>query len=194
MSYIVVCVDNNLEERNETEELFGRFNDFPPGWKEITPEEFAHSSVARNVPARIEYRQMIARSAINPMSHNGPMTEAVLNHMGKGSGYAIVTDYWKKTVQYFTFDCFPKLKEIFDSIPKVSDSGWSMDERSSRPMRGIRDYKRTIEFNNRPTDKEFKRIVTYLERDNCPGWTGVGCMKTDNEKKFIFYTTWDSSD
>jgi hypothetical protein len=44
------------------EEKYGRPNDFPPGWEEITPEEFARSNFFVFGFLKTEYRQMFRHS------------------------------------------------------------------------------------------------------------------------------------
>lgn len=39
--------------------ILGGFNDYPPGWKKITPSEFSHRLIGMSWEAREERRQMI---------------------------------------------------------------------------------------------------------------------------------------
>ncbi len=76
----------------------------------------------------------------------------------------------------------------------VSDSGWEMNEYSSRPMRGIRDYDRAIRFKS-PLDQDtLKKVVTHLRDIDCPGWTGVTARDMGEGLLYRFSTTYDSSD
>lgn len=79
----------------------------------------------------------------------------------------------------------------------VYDTGWTVDEATSIPRRGITDYNRTILFSEPLTDSQMTNIVNLLETVNCPGWTGVRVLNPMNCPEgcsYTFRTTWDSSD
>lgn len=75
----------------------------------------------------------------------------------------------------------------------VVDSGWKIDNNTSIPNRGIRDYNRIIKFSTKLTEENKKEVVNYLENFACPGWTGVRAIEID-DFTLKFRTTWDSSD
>ncbi len=84
------------EEYFAFEERFGGFNDFPPGWEEITSEQFAQSNFFVYLSTHIEYRQML-NSQRKPVFAN-------LYYLPSGNGgYAISHDYWAKKVRFFKF-------------------------------------------------------------------------------------------
>jgi hypothetical protein len=176
-------------ERKALEELFGHFNDFPPGWTELSPQEFAKSQLLGGVVNHIERRQLMRPATLLPMGVG--YVEAQLYHTGNGIGYAVSANYHKGTVQFFKFDCFNKLQSAFASLLVVSDSGWVLQS-SSIPRRGIMDYKRTIEFARALSEREWELTKMFLARDNCPGWTGISSHALG--KSYTFTTTHDSSD
>jgi hypothetical protein len=178
------------KELERHEKLFGGFNDFPPGWKEITKEEFAKSGFGGSRLIYIERRQMM-----RPEKHliKGRCVSCELFHIRNGLGYAVVQLYWDEDVKFFKFDCIEKLEEIFNNLPIVNDTGWDMNERSSIPLRGIKDYDRVIEFEVDLTTEEMDLLKQYLARDNCPGWTGINTKRL-SPGVYMFSTTYDSSD
>lgn len=93
-------------------------------------------------------------------------------------------------------DCAETLKDLrmfVASLPLVSDSGWGLDAATSRPMRGIRDYWRTMRFERDLGRGEMERLNEWLKRDECPGWTAIS-VRRKKEGVYLFGTTWDSSD
>lgn len=80
----------------------------------------------------------------------------------------------------------------------VLDSFWNLDEHSSRPQRGIRDYRRTFVVPREPSVGELELVREWLQHDQCPGWTGIslGCKPQGETGEFLIHcsTTWDSSD
>ena len=86
-----------------------------------------------------------------------------------------------------------RLGGTMDAIGVAEDSGWKLDERSSIPIRGIRDYDRTIQFARQLTAEELDDVREWLQRDKCPGWTGVMANNL-GDGRYAFRTTWDSSD
>lgn len=173
--------------RTDLEEMFGRFNDFPPGWAKMPDGQISqHLSV---VPKYIEFRQMYKKP-------NREITQALLYHFDHGNGYAVVQKYLGisqgHTHEFYTFDCLEKLRDIFNNLVD-KDNGWKLDKQTSRPHRGIENYNRGIRFIKNLTDKELNRVVSYLTRDKCPGWTGVIPRKL-GEFYYSFRTTYDCSD
>lgn len=92
-----------------------------------------------------------------------------------------------------------KLKARIDAeLPKVlKDTTWNHDGGTSIPNRGINDFRRSIRFERELTDPEMQLLTEWLQRDHCPGWTGIDVRRyTDSEPgvEYGFSTTWDSSD
>lgn len=175
------------EERKALEELLGHYNDFPPGWIELTAEQFAKSQLLGNAVVCLEHRQLMRPKELLPPRIS--YVNAHLYYTGNGIGYALAT--YDGTVKFFKFDALDRIKGIVGALPKVSDSGW-VTQSSSNPRRGIMDYQRTIEFARALTEREWELVKMFLARDNCPGWTGISSHAVG--KSYIFSTTYDSSD
>lgn len=82
---------------------------------------------------------------------------------------------------------------MLDQLPVVSDSDWRINNLTSRPQRGIRDYDRFIKFERDLTVDELDKLVQWLAENNSPGWTGIWSKKV-SDFEYRFQTTWDSSD
>jgi hypothetical protein len=189
------------------------YNDPPVNFKEMTEKEFAQSQFHSHSPVLVEYRQMIVKDDLSPGKlTNGKMISTHLYWFADDTGIAIAADYWKGKIRYFSFGCNHDLeqrrftprcvlpcKKCNTNVHQawmeliVEDSGWSMDEFSSRPSRGIRDYNRAIKFSRDLDEKEQKSVQKFLAKVNCPGWTGVG-MRASGDSTYRFTTTYDSSD
>lgn len=89
------------EEMRAHEATFGNFNDFPPGWKEVSQAEACKTKFFQCNPTLIEYRQMFTRDAEG--IPRGQSIHATLYHFGDGTGVALAGDYWKGKVSWFTF-------------------------------------------------------------------------------------------
>lgn len=74
----------------------GTFNQYPPGWRELTAAEFAQSSFFTYQTEMVEYRQMHGQGAYQ---------SAHLNWMNDNTGFAIVNDFWEGTIKFFRFGC-----------------------------------------------------------------------------------------
>jgi len=191
------------------------FNDPPVNLKEISEEEFAKSQFHNYSFSYVEYRQMHLKDDLTRAHGGGKVVSAKLFWFSDDTGVAISADYWKGKVRYFSFGCNHDVatKEFapgcgchckkcntnvyqpwMDLI--VEDSGWKMNEFSSRPSRGIRDYDRFIKFSRELTDDELKAVRKFLAKVNCPGWTGVGTRNGGelHPHRYQFSTTHDSSD
>jgi len=193
------------------------YNDPPVNLKEITEADFAKSQFHNYSPTHIEFRQMLLKDDLTRARGGGKMVQAKLFWFSDDTGVAISADYWNGKVRYFSFGCNHDVdaktftpgcalnckkcntnvhQDWMDLI--VEDSGWSMDEFSSRPSRGIRDYNRSIKFSRELNDFEKKAVQKFLAKVNCPGWTGVGMRPLykgpSNEYVYQFNTTYDSSD
>ena len=189
------------------------YNDPPVNFKEITEAEFAKSQFHSYTPTHIEFRQMILKDDLTPGKlAGGKMVQAKLFWFSDDTGVAISGDYWKGKVRYFSFGCnhdveqktfapgcTPQCKKCNTNVHQawmeliVEDSGWKMNEFSSRPQRGIRDYDRTIKFSRDLDVVEQRAVQKFLAKVNCPGWTGVG-MRPSESNTYRFSTTYDSSD
>ena len=81
-------------------------------------------------------------------------------------------------------------KEIA-ALPLVKDSGWG--KAGGLPHRGITDFARNMKFSRDLETEEMNTLREWLQRKECPGWTGV-MVRTYGGGKYGFTTTWDSSD
>lgn len=191
------------------------FNDPPFNLKEITEEQFAKSQFHNYNFTYVEFRQMHLKDDLTRSvgyREGGKMVQAKLFWFGDDTGVAISADYWKGKVRYFSFGCNHDVdaktyapgceltcKKCGNNVHQkwmdliVEDSGWKMNEFSSRPSRGIRDYDRTIKFSRDLDDSEKKSVQKFLAKVNCPGWTGVGFVAR-GDGIYQYSTTYDSSD
>ncbi len=198
------------------------YNDPPQNFKELTEEQFAQSGFHGARITHVEFRQMLVNDDMSPGKlSRGKLIQARLFWFDDDTGVAISSDYWKGKVRYFSFGCNHSLLDFnvsnLDVVRQykqgmtyhcnkcknpvkeqwmdllVEDTGWSMDEGTSIPIRGIRDYNRTMKF-SRPLEKsELTKLVKFLKKVDCPGWTGVGYRDRGNGT-YSFTTTHDSSD
>ena len=93
-------------------------------------------------------------------------------------------------------DCKNRLndcKRQVNEMKIVEDSDWILDNFSSKPIRGLRDYNRKIVFNKELDVNDVSVVKTWLILDNCPGHTGISFYKQNNTT-YLFCTTCDSSD
>jgi hypothetical protein len=81
---------------------------------------------------------------------------------------------------------------FFDSII-ISDSGWTMNLKTSKPHRGIRDYERTVRFKYEPKAQEILKAIEEWISYKKPGWTPLITQKITSTT-WKFYCTEDSSD
>lgn len=116
MSYEQITSDGLTKEQVEQHvKDFGRFNDPPPGFQEITSEEFAQSGFFTWCLENVEFRQidpaLIDKSKVlTPVKSFLSVKMFYMNH---GDGYALAQDYWGKKVRYFKFaKCFHDWQEI----------------------------------------------------------------------------------
>lgn len=191
--------DNKLEAPDGT-----GYNNLPFNWKEITEDEFVKSGFITSNWKAVEFRQMYPKGERR-------LIEARLFWFNDDTGVAISRDYYAGKVHYYKFGCHHTLKhEKFStegenicpncktdiSQPWMSlvtaDTGWSLNNLTSRPNRGIRDYDRTITFTRVLSANEQSAVAKYLANVDCPGWTGVTCRPGGTDYRFS--TTYDSSD
>jgi hypothetical protein len=194
------------------------YNDPPINLKEITEADFAKSQFHSYTFTHVEFRQMILKDDLSSGKlTNGKMVQAKLFWFSDDTGVAISADSWKGTVRYFAFGCNHKIEvKKLDTDVKlhcskcnsdirepwmdliVSDSGWGMNEFSSRPSRGIMDYERTIRFRSPMSTEDMNKVLRFFRKNDCPGWTGVGMRDLgtgeDAGLLFRFNSTHDSSD
>ena len=97
------------------EKKWGRFNDAPPGFKEITAEQFAQSGFFTWCKTAQEFRQIYLtpeqqKDMLAPVPHGLSITMFYMNH---DCHFAVASDYYGKKVRYFTFaDCYHDWREI----------------------------------------------------------------------------------
>jgi hypothetical protein len=103
------------EVRAAHEAKWGRFNFAPPGFKEITAEEFAQSGFFTWCKEGLEFRQILQDNVkpdqlLHPIKGSLSITLFYMNH---GEHYGIANDYWDKRVRFFKFaDCYHEWVEI----------------------------------------------------------------------------------
>lgn len=91
---------------------WGGYNDFPPGWAEISMKELVQATpFSTYQPVYIEHRQMIRNKDESPLNIN-KMVEASLYFYHDGTGIGIVCDYWGEKVTYYRFGCQHTYQEI----------------------------------------------------------------------------------
>lgn len=108
--------DLNQEQREAHEKRNGTYNEFPPDWREISEGEFARSRHFTFEPALVEFRQMMRPFGETDTTKDTPAVSANLFWQANGTGYAVVNDYWAKTVKFYAFGSVPEgYVEYFDS-------------------------------------------------------------------------------
>ncbi len=175
------------------------YNVCPPGWEPLTAEEFAYQQCLRT-PAFIEFRQLrLNKDGTAPPldEFNRQLQSVQLFWTDRWSGYAMAYSWHKKEVYFYKFGFTDEqitelTKEGLPAI--VSDDNWGMDEGTSIPRRGIRDYNRTIEFERELTPDELASAKEWVGLVKCPGWTGVTVRHREGTTSYTFRTTYDSSD
>jgi hypothetical protein len=101
-------------DRENHEKRWGNFNAAPPGFTEITAEEFAQSGFFMWCKVAQEYRQIVPENIdqtklLSPITHVFSITLFYMNH---GDHFGIANDYWGKKVRYFKFaECFHDWQE-----------------------------------------------------------------------------------
>jgi hypothetical protein len=189
------------------------YNDPPINFREITEKDFAQSQFLRHIPTFVEYRQMILNEDLSPGKlPNGRFVSAFLYWFNDDTGVAIAPEHYEGKVRYFSFGCNhslghktyqagqtytcskcqTKVKEGWMELI-VEDSGWSLDELSSIPSRGIRDYNRTIKFSAPLSPSHLAMVSRFLKKTDSPGYTGI-ITKHLGGDTYTFSTSYDSSD
>lgn len=190
----------NYSDKQGSVDFNGHYNKCPRGWKKVTEKEFVESQTL-GIPNFMEYRQVFVQNDYSPVpegdtNFNHKWIDVYLFWHDQFHGYGISTDYWKKSVHFFTFetsgDEFKEiLKEHVSAIQE--DSGWNLNGHTSITYRGISDYDRTIKFEKDLSEDELKIVTGWLKNDKCPGYTGIYAKKI-GDGLYLFKTTWDSSD
>lgn len=195
------------EERDVYETIFGRYNDYPPGWKEI---EVASEPIPTAYSlTHMEHRQMFIPFGVPNNERGrygyGNFTCADLQFLKDGTGYAYVIPQPKfniETKKYdalrlarFKFDAKEQLKKYVGNLPFLEGNDWDMTA-NSKPDYGYRSYRKTMVFERKLTTVEYKYLHMWLLRDNCPGWTGISSrvLAEPGRVSYIFSTVYDSSD
>lgn len=110
----IVSVESK-EEMEQHQKDWGGYNNPPPGFQEITAEEFAQSGFFTWCKEKVEHRQITSNNLkddqlLFPVKGFLGITLFWMNH---GDHYGIASDYWDKRVRYFKFaKCFHDYKEI----------------------------------------------------------------------------------
>jgi hypothetical protein len=115
MSYETLQSSTSAEDIQKHKEDFGGYNDAPPGFTEITSEEFAQSGFFTWCLEKAEFRQIVPdridqSKMLSPVKS---MLSVKMFYMNHGDGYALSQDYWGKKVRYFKFaKCYHDYQEI----------------------------------------------------------------------------------
>jgi hypothetical protein len=115
MSYQML-IDYKTKEAHEAHvKEWGGYNHPPPGFTEITAEEFAQSGFFTWCKEGVEFRQIMSDN-VDPKKLLSPIKGCLsitLFYMNHGDNYGICSDYWDKKVRYFKFAvCFHEYQEI----------------------------------------------------------------------------------
>lgn len=108
----------NTPEAKAIEEAYGKYNDFPPNWREITQDEFARSLFFHYTPDFIDFRQMYEKDKDGKRAYNAPYTSGKLFFFWNKTGIGIVDTYEdkkynaKKILRFFKFGCEHKYREL----------------------------------------------------------------------------------
>lgn len=89
------------------------FNDFPLGWREVSVSEYAQWGQTYS-PTHYESRQMMYEVLpdLKTRHKTKELVSATLEWHKDGTGWAIVTDYWKETIKFYRFGCDHDYKEL----------------------------------------------------------------------------------
>lgn len=95
----------------EHEEKWGKYNDAPPGWREITEADFVKGMFFTHDPQKIEFRQLM--NAEIRSEDGAPLIDARLYFFHDGTGVALMSDFWAGKLRYFAFGCDHKWREVY---------------------------------------------------------------------------------
>lgn len=101
----ITCEGLTKEQIQQHEKDWGGYNSAPPGFQEITLEEFSQSGFFIWCHEGIESRQ-ISVDTIDKAKLFSPvegLVKVTLFYMNHGDNYAIMGEHWKKNVRYFKF-------------------------------------------------------------------------------------------
>ena len=96
MSYDVPTTVDNRESELKHEKLWGKYNDAPPNFEEITVEDFAKSMFFTYTPKKIEFRQVLNYKG-------GHFLNLHMFFFHDNTGIAMHNEFWEGTVTYFKF-------------------------------------------------------------------------------------------
>lgn len=103
----------NSEETPDHKILFGEWGQIPPGWRELTAEEFSQEAILTVYsPIGMEYRQF---------RFEGTTISTHLYIMHDRTGWALLISSMKKSIRFFRFGCKHVFKET--SRPAGNRSG-----------------------------------------------------------------------
>jgi hypothetical protein len=109
---------NNLvamekDEREKHEEFWGRFNDAPPGWREVTEQEMG-PRLFRFCVVKHEFRQVRPPEppSAEPSWAYKPYVQAYLHFWPDGTGYAVSWDSQAAKVRWYMFGCDHAYREL----------------------------------------------------------------------------------
>jgi len=88
----------------------GHYNHLPPNVREISFEEFAQSGFFTWCKEGMEFRQVSFKD-VDPKNLLKPVSDGLhsitMFYMNHDSHFIMMSDYWGKTVRFFTFtDCY----------------------------------------------------------------------------------------
>jgi hypothetical protein len=102
-------VANDEIERHE--KTFGRYNDAPPGWREISEKEFVQGQFFLNPLTKHEFRQILHAGVNSEKGH--ALVNARLYFFHDGTGVALMNDCWAGKLRYFAFGCDHTYREVY---------------------------------------------------------------------------------
>jgi hypothetical protein len=190
MYKVVGFSKHNKDE--EHEKRFGGFNNKPPGLKYITSEEFAKTKyLVLTQITKMEYRQFYPW--FETTDEDGDIvkvSDCSLFYDDTGNAGIVMarTNYPEYKVNWFEFAW-----EYEHPCKVLSDSWWSMDNFTSRPERGIRDFIRTIKFERDLSKEELADVIYWMLNDKYPGIAGI-TFTNCGDGVYSCSTTLDSSD
>lgn len=94
----------NAGDHTAHEEKWGRFNDPPKNFKEVSDEELIRTRVRAYAPTIHEYRQV---------HHEGKVTSVTLFFNSDDTGWGWSEDYHGKKTRYFIFGLCPGVTHKF---------------------------------------------------------------------------------
>ena len=113
----------DFKNKGQIEALFGAYNDYPPGWREITEKEFVQSKFFQSLIEHQDHRQMLHRNKDG--SFKSGMLEVELFFFHDGTGVAMGHKYYEGTLQFYAFGLceHPPWSEVFELAYDVDAPG-----------------------------------------------------------------------